>query len=173
MFAASVVAVIAAALLLQAVMGLPYQPRFSVSALNYWAVAAIAVAMPTLLLLHRPSKGGRRSGVFPGLGALLAVPCAILAVCSLLFAPSYRGNDLTFEPVDEVTSNDVAYRLYFYSCTTCSYGLELRAERELPLGVKLVSPLWSRDETVRGRIALEPRALRVVDGTNVLASIPR
>ena len=46
LFGLFVISGVAAALLLQTVTGLPDQPRFSVSALNFWAVAAIAVAIP-------------------------------------------------------------------------------------------------------------------------------
>ncbi|MFZ4285640.1 hypothetical protein [Variovorax sp. HJSM1_2] len=158
---------------LQAALGLPYQLRFENSAANYWAVVIGSLMIPFLLLrLSRPlaEPGPRQLGT--AIAILLAVPCLLLSSCAAFLAPSAGLPDDSYELISEVQSDKTAYRLYRTNCgATCAFGLNLREERDLFGGLKLVSQKWSLYRASKGQLKLKQASVVVVDGDQVLARI--
>tara|TARA_Y100000748_G_scaffold300969_1_gene300365 strand:+ start:4342 stop:4893 length:552 start_codon:yes stop_codon:yes gene_type:complete len=152
---------------------LPVKLRFAAPALNYWAVWALAVSLPfavaTLLAALLPAKRWIGSGVA---WFLCAAPCSIFSLFAYYEAASVQaqGEDGSFMLLDSVVVDSVDYRLYLSNCgATCSWGLVVRAERDGPLGTKVVRSIWSAYKTLNEAhlIQAAPGALRVVekDGT--------
>jgi hypothetical protein len=77
--------------------------------------------------------------------AVTALPCAVFVFFSLLTAPT-SGIDASFEKISQIQNGRLAFRLYRTNCgAICSFGLALRREIDLPLGLKLVTTLWGKD----------------------------
>jgi hypothetical protein len=163
------------AVLAQAVLGLPYRPRFASPTANYWAVAALSTLTPVLaylLALTVPRKWMRRTG-YVGATALL-LPCLFISSCAMLEAPRPFGPDTSYEFLSEVRTGRFAYRLYRTNCgATCAYGLDLREELDLPFGVKLVSPIWSLYGASEGAVKLEESFVVVVNEDGLLGKVAR
>lgn len=159
----------------QAMLDLPYRPRLDSPAANYWAVAALAALTPMLALgVARtvPNKWLRRTASFGA--ALLVIPCLLISSCAMLEAPRPSEPDMSYELLSEVRADRLAYRLYRTNCgATCAYGLELREELDLPLGVKLVSPKWSLYRASEGAVKLEQSEVLVMKGDDVLGTVTR
>ena len=163
------------ALCMQAMLGLPYRPRFASVRANYWAVAALAAVMPVLAFLVAKSipRTWLRRLVFVGAGVVM-LPCVLISSCAVLEAPRPAEADSSFELLSETSAGKVAYRLYRTNCgATCAYGLELREELALPFGVKLVSPKWSLYRASEGALKLEAASVLVVNGDDVLGKVAR
>jgi hypothetical protein len=162
-------------LYLQSVMNFPHQPRFTSSALNYWAVAFAALLLPVLIglvALTLPQARRRRFGVI--LAGLLGLPCFFVSSCAALDAPALASSDLSYELLSEARSDSTVWRLYRTNCgATCAFGLDLREERELLGGIKLVSPKWSQYRASEGVLQLEGTKVRVVDDGALLVEFNR
>ena len=162
-------------LLAQALGDLPYRPRFGSPTANYWAVAAMAVLVPVLVVVMArmvPRTWLRRGGYIAA--AVLALPCLLVSSCAITEAPGLSHEDAAYELLSEARAGRVAYRLYRTNCgATCAYGLDLREELDLPFGAKLVSPRWSLYRASEGIVKLEPSAVLVVRGDDVLAKVAR
>ena len=152
---------------------LPVKLRFATPALNYWAVLALAVSLPfavaTLLAALLPAKRWIGFGVA---WFLCAVPCSIFSLFAYYEAASVQaqGEDGSFMLLDSLVVDNVDYRLYLSDCgATCSWGLVVRAERDGPLGMKVVRSIWSEYKTLNEAQLMQaaPGVLRVVekDGT--------
>jgi hypothetical protein len=84
-----------------------------------------------------------------------------------------NAEDLSFRPLGEASTPKAAYRLYQTNCgATCAYGLELRREVDLPVGLRIVSPVWSayREEPAAVRFT-EQGTVEVYRGNYVLVSV--
>lgn len=81
--------------------------------------------------------------------------------------------DPSFELLSQRQVKSVYYRLYRTNCgATCAYGLVLRKEYDLILGVKVVTPMWSQYRASEGEIVLgDTSTVRVVHGSRVLVTI--
>lgn len=163
--------VVALAVAVQGYFGLPYQLRFSRTALNYWVAAGISLALPVLVFWVTnfwKEKWIRRLCI--GLASVLAVPCLLFSGLSMLEAPEYDAKvDGSYELLSESGQGVVTFRLYRTNCgATCAFGLDLREERDLFMGLKLVSPLWSLDRTSEGAVVADESTVRVVAGSNTL-----
>lgn len=124
-------------------LDLPYRPRLSTPAANYWAVALLAVLTPALLFLVARFETPRPSEA-----------------------------DGSYELVGQAQAERVSYRLYRTDCgATCSFGLELREELDLPFGVKLVMPKWSMYRAAEGTVRVEGSSLLIENGNDVLGKV--
>jgi hypothetical protein len=159
----------------QAALDLPYRLRFANPAANYWTVAVLCAFVPILAVLAMrtiPIAWLRRTGFV--VAGLVALPCLVVSSCAMLGAPARAEADKSYELLSEAQAGAVMYRLYRSDCgATCAVGLDLREERDLPLGVKLVSPKWSLYRAAEGSVKLEQSAVLVVHGENVLGKVAR
>jgi hypothetical protein len=159
----------------QAVLGLPYRPRFASPTANYWAVAALSTLTPVLayfLALTVPRKWLRRTGYVCATALLL--PCLFISSCAMLEAPRPSGPDTSYELLSEARAGRFAYRLYRTDCgATCAYGLDLREELDLSFGAKLVSPIWSLYGASEGAVKLENSSVVVVNRGGMLGRVAR
>jgi hypothetical protein len=163
------------ALIAQAMLDLPFRIRSENPATNYWIVAGLSILAPVLLfLVARPIPNAlvRRTGLVAA--AVIAIPCVAVSSCAMLEAPKLSERDGSYELLSEAYAGPLAYRLYRTNCgATCAFGLELREERELPLGMKLVSPRWSLYRASEGTVKVEQSAVLVVKGEDVLGKVAR
>lgn len=172
---AAVALVLIVGAFMQAALDLPYRIRFAPPAANYWVVAAGAALVPLLLLLLLrtvPKSWLRRVGIVAT--GVLVFPCLLISSCAMLEAPSPSQPDTSYELLSEAHANAVAYRLYRTNCgATCAFGLDLREERDLIFGVKLVSPKWSLYRASEGSVKVEQSSVLVVHGEEILGKVAR
>lgn len=174
-FITTVALALVLAMFMQAILDLPYRPRFASVTANYWAVAVLAAVTPVLAFLVAKTipRTWLRRLVFIGTG-VMALPCVLISSCAALEAPRPSEADSSYELLSEASTGKVAYRLYRTNCgATCAYGLELREELALPFGVKLVSPKWSLYRASEGAVKLETATVLVVKGDDVLGRVAR
>lgn len=169
------VLVFIAVIFLQAVLDLPYRPRFSSPALNYWIVAALAALTPVLIFLAAstiPKIWVRRTALICAM--LLALPCLLVSSCALLEAPHTSEADLSYQPLSEAPTERFVYRLYRTDCgATCANGLELREELDLAFGAKLVTTRWSLYPASEGTLKLDKSSVLVVNKNSIIGAISR
>ena len=164
-----------AAVLFYTASGMPWQPRFVYEPLNYWLTATLALSIPALMLwiaLNIPRRLFRVGGIVVSL--LIAIPCALFAMLGWLDSKNVEGTvDPSFELISQRQNKSAHYRLYRTNCgATCAYGLVLRKEYDLILGVKVVTPIWSQYRASEGEIVLEGTStVRVFHGSRVLVTI--
>lgn len=159
-----------------AMSGLPLQVRFGYATLNYWLAGTLALLLP-VMVLWVALRMSRRSLKVAGIAVSVVVALPSLAFVTLAW---HEGSQITnnvdtsFELLSEGKSGLARYRLYRTNCgATCAYGLVLRQEYDSPIGVKLVTPVWSLYRASEGAVQIEGSAVRVVSGVNVLATIKR
>ena len=161
------------AVLAQAVFELPYEVRLSSDSANYWIVAAAAIAAPVFAfcLARSISKVWPRSiGIL--LSALIAIPCLLISSCAALEAPAVGEPDRSYELLSEATVGADVYRLYRTNCgATCAYGLDLRKERDLAEGAKLISSVWSLYRASEGTLQVDSSSVLVVHGGTVIGKV--
>lgn len=162
-------------LVAQAMLDLPFRIRSENPATNYWVVAALSLLVPVLLFIvvrPIPNAWVRRIGLVAT--AVMALPCLAVSSCAMLEAPKPSETDGSYELLSEAYAGPLAYRLYRTNCgATCAFGLELREERDLLLGMRLVSPKWSLYRASEGAVKVEQSAVLVVKGDDVLAKVAR
>lgn len=76
---------------------------------------------------------------------LIAIPAFILGMFAFMGAQDAleNGEDASLEYLKQAKSELGTYRLYRTNCgATCDYGLDLRREIDLPIGIKLVDSVW-------------------------------
>ena len=107
------------------------------------------------------------------LAAVLAVPCGLYALLAFVGGSAVKNNiDPSFTLLSEATVSWGTYRLYQTNCgATCAYGLLLRKEFDTPLGIKVVSRIWSayREEPATVQVTKD-KTVEVVRGSLVLAA---
>jgi hypothetical protein len=174
-FGASAALVLISAISAQAMLGLPYRPRFGNPTANYWAVAVLAALTPLLAYFVArtiAAKWPRRIGLIGALALML--PCSLVSSCAMFEAPLPAHRDTSYQLLSEAHDGAVAYRLYRTNCgATCAYGLDLREEMDLRWGAKLVSPMWSLYRASEGTVEVEESAVLVVRGNEVLGKVAR
>lgn len=169
---------LAAASLLAAqwVLDLPLQPRFHYAPINDWAAAAISLSLPFLLfVLSRHAFSERSKSVYKAFSILVFVPCLIFSGLAVFLAPSMASSiDESFVPISEGKHAFATFRLYRTNCgLLCPDGLVLRKEYDLPIGVSLVTQIWSayREDEGEVRINDHDAILHVIGKGSTLAEI--
>jgi hypothetical protein len=160
----------------QSIYKLPYQVRFSLPALNYWVGAGMALSMPFLLFWISLSLGHKWiRGLVMALSILLLLPSLVISGCAALEAPTVSEKvDGSYELISEASRDSSKFRLYRTNCgATCVFGLDLREEHEMFLGMKLVSPIWSLYRASEGRVVVEKSTVSVLHGTDVLVVLQK
>jgi hypothetical protein len=156
-------------------VGWPYQVRFNVPHLNYWAYALLCVGLPFSILMasiHTTAKTAKFIGLTASV--LVALPGLFLALFASIEAIDImeRGEDLTLKAIDEATTALGTYRLYVTDCgATCSFGLLLRKEIDTPIGLKLVKPQWSAYKQHEARLVSNGLNLKVINDDKTLYEI--
>ena len=150
-------------------IGLPVKLRFADPALNYGAALALALLLPfaagTLGALAQPRS---RWLIFVVVWFGCAVPCSIFSLLTYWEARGIqeRGADLSYQLLDTAPGDDVVFRLYLTNCgATCSWGLDLRSERDGPFGMRVVRSIWSAYKTDNDARLIQtgPGLLQVVE----------
>lgn len=162
------------AIIAQALSGWPMQVRFGYAPLNYWAAAALALLLPLTVLwvaLRLPRRSLKIAGLV--LSAVVALPSLVFVALAWLEWSQLTNNvDSSFELLSEGRAESASYRLYRTDCgATCANGLVLRKEYDSPFGFKLVSPVWSLNRASEGTVQVQGSVVRIVNGSNVLATI--
>lgn len=145
-------------------------PRFEYPPLNYAAIIALALALPTILFWFAffvLSKGWRWAVVV--VASLISVPICIFVLLASIVLQNVAstGVDYSFEPIAEIRGEHVSHRLYRTNGgATTAFGIVLRKEIPLPLGLKLVTLVRgyypARDATLerlpsgQARLRVEP-----------------
>jgi hypothetical protein len=161
-------------LLIQRGFGLPFQLQFRESALNYWAVAVAFAMVPALVWWISRSLGPPWQRRLDIATIILFFPFLCVVIGSLLAAPTPGQIDETNLLISQSLTNGPAYRLYRTNCgTACSIGLVLKEEWDLPGGLKLVTPLWSRYRVDDGRVEIGRASIRVIAGGEVVGEVAR
>jgi hypothetical protein len=159
----------------QAVLDLPYEIRFRNDSANYWTVAGAAILAPVLSFLFARSISTvwpRRIGML--VAAVVALPCLLISSCAALEAPAVGESDKSYELLSEATVGADVYRLYRTNCgATCAYGLDLRKERELQGGIKLISSVWSLYRASEGQLKVDSSSVLVTHGNTVIGKVSR
>ena len=129
-----------------ALMTLQTKPRFEYPPLNHAAVIALALALPAILFWLGSSVLPRGWGCAAKVVAsLIFIPISMFAIfmlCGLFDMVAY-GFDPSFERIAEIKGEHAYHRLYRTNGgATTAFGLVLRKEVPLPLGLKLVT--WVR-----------------------------
>ena len=108
------------------------------------------------------------------LSVLLLLPCAVIAGCATLEAPTANEKgDGSYELISEASDGSKNFRLYRTNCgATCAFGLDLREEREILWGAKLVSPMWSLYRASEGRVVVKKSTVSVLHKTDILVVLP-
>lgn len=147
-----------------------YHVEFKNAYFNHLAAAALVLGLPLSLfwiagrLLHRGFR------VFVGSAAyLMALPCLLFALIAMITAPAAWSSDPSFDQIAEVERGYVAFRLYRTDCgATCSTGLALRREVDLPLGLKVVSNVWGKYKESVAKLEFIGTKLRVTNDSDLL-----
>jgi hypothetical protein len=152
----------------------PMNVRFYRPALNEWAFAAFLALPPALIMqlfLNLQESPLQMLGIACSL--ILALLGLLGGFFTLLASPSFWDRDHPSQLLlSEATSDAGTFRLYRTDCgATCSFTLVLRREIDTPIGIRLVDPVWMRDEEHEGRIEVsEGGNVAVLQGQQVLVS---
>jgi hypothetical protein len=153
----------------------PYQLRSSIPTVNYWLFAIAALTFPVLLawlVSGVVTTWARR--VLLGVTFILASPCLLMSSCALLETPNINAVDNSYELLSETNDGALTYRLYRTNCgATCAYGLDLREERDLFFGFKMVSGLWSKYRADQGQVYVNGSKIQVRNGSDILTEFSR
>jgi hypothetical protein len=156
--------------------GWPYQIRFNAPHLNYYAFAFLCGGLPISTLMAAVFTTNKNLGLICLVSSLVIAPIAfILALFASMDAIDImeRGEDPSFEAIDDATTEEGTYRLYVTDCgATCSFGLLLRKEIDTPIGIKLVKPVWSIYKQHEATLEIDGTVLKVVNDDKVLYQIP-
>ncbi|MCG7533687.1 hypothetical protein [Pseudoalteromonas sp. OOF1S-7] len=125
-----------------------WELRFIDTRLNYLFVMSLAALLPITLFLWSAYRKSTLAEMI-GLGAslCLAVPCYLVFIVAKSNAAAIgkNGVDASFEAINRISNGAYQYVLYRTNGgATTSFGLMLRKERELGLGLKVVSVLYSK-----------------------------
>lgn len=158
----------------QGALKLPYQLRFDSPGLNYWIFAVAAISFPMVVFSVAVSLSTKWARWLTFCCALLlAIPCLTMASCAAIEAP-VGGRDLSYELISEAKDGNLAYRLYRTNCgAMCEFGLDLREERQVFLGLKLVTPIWSHPRGHQGQIMITKSQIHISNGSDILVKLPR
>jgi hypothetical protein len=150
----------------------PWVPRFTFEPLNYWFMAASALAIPasfTWLAIATP--GFWRKALAFVAASSTAIPLVPLGFIALSEATSVaEGKNLPHLRLAEISNGRMVYRLYRTDCgATCAYGLQLRKEVDMLGVIKFVSTVWAADHETEGALRLSPTGqVEVVRGEYVV-----
>lgn len=139
-------------------VGWPFKVRFNYAPLNFWAVVFLYFSLPVAIFLAGwSSKNDNLRATSIIVAVLTGIPSCLIGLFASIEATDIQRNgvDASFIFLREVSSGVYSYRLYRTDCgATCAFGLELRKELITPIGIKLVTPLWSAYRFEKGDISL-------------------
>lgn len=154
----------------------PWDVRFARAEINYWVTAGLFLAIPVPLIVAALTLRVLAARVACGLGAIAqAAPSFVCAYLVLIWGGDAKGDfDPSMERIEQLSEGRTTYRLYRTNCgATCSFGLLLQKEIDLPLGIKLVRPLWDQDRAYSGTVQRVRDTLQVVNDDIVLWELRR
>lgn len=105
----------------------------------------------------------------------VGIPLGVLGILAINEAMRIQriGHDPSLQPLQGAGDGVYQYRLYRTNCgATCAFGLELRKERPLLMGLKLVRPIWSLYGAEEGSFILTTQDI-VISYDGLVARIPK
>lgn len=124
---------------------------FQNPALNHFAFVILVLSIPVLLMALAwvtINNWGKAALIIMGVISLFpSIPIGALAAFQGLQIFEL-GKDSSFEKVAELPHGSKALRLYVSNCgAICDFGLVLREEFDMPLGLKVTRTIWSANDT--------------------------
>ena len=140
------------------IIDLPVELRFENTAYNYLVVSVLSIALPASLLLASLLALEKEAKVVGYIASFaLILPCAFIFTIS---SNDFRrindgGSDKSFEKIAELESNGSKYRLYRTNGgATTSFGLVLRSETPLAVGINVVKVVFDKYKAYEGSLIL-------------------
>ncbi|NOU21483.1 MAG: hypothetical protein HOO93_06770 [Methyloglobulus sp.] len=143
----------------------PYLLRFESPILNHIIFIILLLLVPFSLIWLARKVNGFWYGFLIFISITSLVPIAFVALMTYATtAFDENGKDLSFEKIDEIQGVSNYYRLYRTNGgATTSFGLVIRKEIPIILGLKLVSPIKGFSPASKGRFEkLTPESARLV-----------
>jgi hypothetical protein len=163
------------AILLFEWFGGPYKVRFRFSPLNYWVYFLLCLTLPSLsLILSLIAKDVRDKAAGILFSVLITIPTSILAFGAFMEINAIyeRGYPASYEYLKVAEVEFGTYRLYRTNCgATCAFGLDLREEIDLPIGLKLVKSVWSKYGEEDAELIANEDTIRVIVDGNLAGEI--
>ncbi|MBO1520716.1 hypothetical protein [Oceanisphaera pacifica] len=126
----------------------PWELRFVNTKYNYLFVMVLAIILPISAFFWstlRDTKSVKVIGVI--ISVCLAIPCFLtFTFAKLDYADiTTKGVDYSFEEINRLKVGDESYVLYRTNGgATTSFGLVLRMEKEIALGINAVNVIYSK-----------------------------
>ena len=137
----------------------PFQLRLVDRTANGWVFAGMVFSAGGSILWIALATSHRIAKI---LLYFSLVPAGILYLIALAFALS-DGAAGTWDLISEKSLGQAQFRLYRHDCGgTCNYGLVLRREYDIPLGLYISTYLWERPDAAEGTIEVHNDEVRVV-----------
>jgi len=126
-------------------ISLPIKLRFQDTSLNYLAVMILSILLPLSILIRVFFAKDKATLITILIG--ISFPSFIVFYFAKLEYHDIKKNniDVNFQLIQEISKNQQYYRLYLTDGgATTAHGLVLRKEINLPLGLKLVFPIFDK-----------------------------
>ena len=151
-----------------------FKVRFNSPYLNYFAVSFLLFTLPISALIESLFVKGKIYKIIFGVCILIvAVP---LYVCGGVSA--FAGYEIFKDKkdpfklqIDSVSNEMGTFRLYQTDCgATCSFGLLLQPEFDLPIGIKFTKEIWATEKETdgNGKIISGEHSLKIIENDKVL-----
>ena len=136
----------------------PWELRFLNTKYNYLFVMILAISLPISVFfwsMLRDSKSAKIIGVI--ISICLAFPCYLtFTFASFDYVDiKNKGIDYSFEEINRLNVSNKSYVLYRTNGgATTSFGLVLRMEKEIALGIKVINVIYSKYEASESSLEL-------------------
>ncbi len=124
---------------------LPIQLRFQDASLNYLTIMVLLILIPLSIFIR--AFFSKKKTILMTIAIAISLPSFILFIFVKDIYDDIKKNyiDLSFQLIQEISKNQQYYRLYLTDGgATTAQGLVLRKEINLALGLKSVSPIFSK-----------------------------
>jgi hypothetical protein len=144
----------------------PIAVRFQIDTLNYYFVALLLVSVPVVLFWISLGLRSWRRIAGASIAVLLIAVCLIPAYWAFTSAPQFGEPGTQILDVAEL--DGFVYKLYQTDCgAPCDFGLLLREEHNLPLGLKTVGNIWVKNHEESGSLKVYQHKISVLIGERV------
>jgi MFS family permease len=134
---------------------------------NYLIYSLFCFLVPISIISAGLSARASRKWLFVlslVLAIAISIPTGFLG--ALAFDEALRikrlGHDPSLQLIKDVADSEYRYRLYRTNCgATCAFGLELRKERNIPFGLKIVRPVWSFYGAEDGELSISESEIEI------------
>ena len=151
-----------------------FKVRFNSPYLNYFAVSFLLFILPISALIESLFVKGKMYKIIFGVCILVAaVPLYVGGgVAAFAGYEIYKDKRDPFKlQVDSVSNELGTFRLYQTNCgATCSFGLLLQREFDLPIGIKFTKEIWATENGTEGngKILSGEHSIKIIENEKVL-----